>query len=90
MYGLEEDLIPISNVCSPQLHLLCVWLVDPLTHLQFENASLHPVMVENIKLYNYDKPTPIQSFAIPAILQGHDLLSCARTGKKPNATLHRP
>lgn len=48
-------------------------------------------MVENIKLYKYDKPTPVQSYAIPAILQGHDLLSCARTGKKkekkkPNAT----
>lgn len=38
-------------------------------------------MLENIKLAGYVKPTPVQAFAMPAILKGHDLIACAQTGK---------
>lgn len=31
----------------------------------------------------YEIPTPIQRYCIPAILEGHDLLSCAQTGRFP-------
>jgi ATP-dependent RNA helicase DDX3X len=49
--------------------------------VKFEEAGLHPVMVENIKLCGYKIPTPIQAYAIPAVLTGHDLIAVAQTGR---------
>lgn len=37
-------------------------------------------MVENIKLCGYEIPTPIQSYSIPAVLTGNDLIAVAQTG----------
>lgn len=37
--------------------------------------------MQNIKLARYDKPTPVQSYVIPAVLQGHDVVAVAQTGK---------
>ena len=48
--------------------------------MKFEEAGLHPVMVENIKLCGYKIPTPIQAYSIPAILTGKDLIAVAQTG----------
>lgn len=53
---------------------------DPL--LQFEDAGLHPVVLENIKLAGYVEPTPIQSYCIPPILEGKDIVAVAQTGKQ--------
>jgi ATP-dependent RNA helicase DDX3X len=38
-------------------------------------------MLENIRLCNYEVPTPIQAYAIPAVLTGHDLIAIAQTGE---------
>jgi ATP-dependent RNA helicase DDX3X len=38
-------------------------------------------MRENVRLCLYDKPTAIQSFALPAIHRGKDLIGIAQTGK---------
>ncbi|KAF8249745.1 DEAD/DEAH box RNA helicase [Wilcoxina mikolae CBS 423.85] len=56
----------------------------------FKDAGLHPVMLENIHLCKYDKPTPIQRYCIPSILQGYDLLSCAQTGSGKTAAFLVP
>lgn len=48
---------------------------------KFEDAKLHPAMHENIRLSGYQEPTPIQAYSIPCLLQGHDLLAGAQTGK---------
>lgn len=37
-------------------------------------------MLNLLKLYNYVKPTPIQSQAIPAIMSGRDIIGIAKTG----------
>lgn len=47
----------------------------------FEDAGLHPVILENIKLCGYNHPTPVQSYTLPAIKLGHDIIACAQTGK---------
>ncbi|PWW73817.1 DEAD-domain-containing protein [Tuber magnatum] len=57
---------------------------------RFEEAPLHPVMLRNIKLAGYEIPTPIQRYCIPAILDGHDLLSCAQTGSGKTAAFMIP
>ncbi|KAI5846516.1 P-loop containing nucleoside triphosphate hydrolase protein [Morchella snyderi] len=56
----------------------------------FDGAKLHPVMLENIRLAGYKVPTPIQRYCIPAILEGHDILSCAQTGSGKTAAFLIP
>jgi len=47
----------------------------------FEDAGLHPVMLENVRLCLYNAPTPIQAYCIPAVLTGHDVVAIAQTGQ---------
>ena len=47
---------------------------------RFQDAGLHPAMMENVGLEGYQTPTPIQRYTIPAILQGHDVIGIAQTG----------
>ncbi|KAK4453568.1 putative ATP-dependent RNA helicase [Podospora aff. communis PSN243] len=47
---------------------------------KFEDAGLHPAMLANVKLCRYSIPTPIQSYCIPAIKSGYDVIAIAQTG----------
>jgi ATP-dependent RNA helicase DDX3X len=38
-------------------------------------------MLQNVKLCQYNAPTPIQSYCIPSILTGNDVVAVAQTGK---------
>ena len=42
-------------------------------------------MVQNIKLMHYDKPTPIQQYTIPAVVQGYDVIGISQTGSGKTA-----
>lgn len=42
-------------------------------------------MLENVKLCRYTIPTPIQSYCIPAVLTGHDVVGIAQTGMSAQA-----
>jgi hypothetical protein len=55
-------------------------LYFPILISQFQNAGLHPVIVENIDLCGYDIPTPIQAYTIPVINKGLDVIATAQTG----------
>ncbi|CAG8290024.1 unnamed protein product [Penicillium olsonii] len=57
--------------------------------VDWKDFGLHPVMLQNIALCQYDRPTAIQSYAIPAVLSNQDLIAVAQTGK-PRAELHEP
>jgi len=46
----------------------------------FTDADISGVLKENIAKSHYEKPTPIQKWAIPVILNGRDLMGCAQTG----------
>ncbi|KAI7282570.1 DEAD/DEAH box RNA helicase [Hortaea werneckii] len=56
----------------------------------FEDAGLHPVVLENIKLAHYFEPTPIQSYCIPPILEGKDVVAVAQTGSGKTAAYMIP
>ncbi|KAJ5652302.1 ATP-dependent RNA helicase ded1 [Penicillium longicatenatum] len=54
---------------------------EPVTAVkEWDDAGLHPIMRENVRLCLYDKPTAIQAFALPAIHRGKDLIGIAHTG----------
>lgn len=46
----------------------------------FDDIKLTDIIRDNVKMARYDKPTPVQKYAIPIILAGRDLMSCAQTG----------
>ncbi len=56
----------------------------------FQDASLHPVILDNVKLCGYDEPTPVQKYSIPCILSGADLLAGAQTGSGKTAAFLIP
>ncbi|KAJ6157584.1 DEAD/DEAH box RNA helicase [Penicillium chermesinum] len=67
----ELNETPVVNVESEQP-------LKPV--ISWDGMGLHPVMRENIELCCYKYPTTIQSWAIPAVLQGKDLIGIAQTG----------
>ncbi|EQL00576.1 DEAD/DEAH box RNA helicase [Ophiocordyceps sinensis CO18] len=51
----------------------------------FKDAALHPVMLDNIHLFGFENPTPIQKYTIPSMIQGHDVIGIAQTGSGKTA-----
>ncbi|CRK97855.1 CLUMA_CG011230, isoform A [Clunio marinus] len=56
----------------------------------FDDIKLTDIIRENVKMARYDKPTPVQKYAIPIILSGRDLMSCAQTGSGKTAAFLVP
>ena len=56
----------------------------------FQDLNLDPSIMQAIKDQEYEKPTPIQEKAIPALLNGKDLLGCAQTGTGKTAAFAIP
>ncbi|GMM32736.1 DEAD-box ATP-dependent RNA helicase [Saccharomycopsis crataegensis] len=46
----------------------------------FIAPPMDPLLVENVKLARYTKPTPVQKYSIPIIAAKRDLMACAQTG----------
>ena len=58
--------------------------------ISFLDLKLHEALQLSLKEAGYTHPTPIQSEAIPALLQGRDLLGCAQTGTGKTAAFALP
>ncbi len=58
--------------------------------MKFEELNLAPAIVKAVLEQGYVTPTPIQAQAIPAVLEGHDLLGGAQTGTGKTAAFVLP
>ncbi len=58
--------------------------------MAFNSFSLHADIVRGIKDLGFTKPTPIQKDAIPAALDGRDVLACSATGSGKTAAFVLP
>ena len=47
---------------------------------QFTTPPINELLMENIKLARFTKPTPVQKHSIPIIAAKRDLMACAQTG----------
>ncbi len=59
-------------------------------NMTFEELKLAPAILEAVREQGYEHPTPIQAEAIPAVLEGHDLLAGAQTGTGKTAAFTLP
>lgn len=58
--------------------------------MSFDSLGLAPSLLQNLSENGYKKPTPIQEKAIPAILNGEDVLGIAKTGSGKTASYVLP
>jgi len=72
----------------PNSLLSLVWsLVSVLT---FSSLKLHRDLLGGVKELGFARPTPIQADAIPAAIDGRDVLACAMTGSGKTAAFLLP
>ncbi|MDG1138347.1 MAG: DEAD/DEAH box helicase [Opitutales bacterium] len=58
--------------------------------MNFKELGLEPKIIQAIEELGYEEPTPIQSMAIPPILEGRDLVGSAQTGTGKTAAFALP
>ena len=58
--------------------------------MTFDDLNLAPAIMKAVREQGYETPTPIQAQAIPAVLQGQDLLAGAQTGTGKTAAFTLP
>ena len=58
--------------------------------MPFTQLGLTPELMRALNASDYIRPTPIQSEAIPVILQGSDLIGTAKTGTGKTAAFVAP
>ncbi len=58
--------------------------------MTFDDLNLAPAILKAVREHGYETPTPIQAQAIPAVLEGHDLLGGAQTGTGKTAAFVLP
>ena len=58
--------------------------------MSFKELRLHPTILANLSSLGYKRPTPIQSQAIPIVMEGRDILGIAKTGSGKTASFVLP
>src|ERR1044071_4922760 len=58
--------------------------------MSFSELKLIEPLCRALEAERYEQPTPIQSKAVPLVLQGRDLLGCAQTGTGKTAAFVLP
>ena len=61
-----------------------------MIYMKFDELKLINPLLANVRDAGYSAPTPIQAATIPLVLEGSDVLGCARTGTGKTAAFALP
>uniref|UniRef100_A0A183BL91 RNA helicase n=1 Tax=Globodera pallida TaxID=36090 RepID=A0A183BL91_GLOPA len=53
---------------------------EPFSTCSWREIGISPWLIKQLEEFNLRKPTPVQTNCIPKILEGSDVLGCAKTG----------
>ena len=67
-----------------------LFFITVQNHMSFQKLGLSEPLLKTIAEQNYTQPYPIQQEAIPAILEGKDILGIAKTGSGKTASFVLP
>ncbi len=73
-----------------QSHIISCQFIRTFVLMKFEEFKLHPRILEALSYMGFEKATPIQEKAIPAIMEGRDVLGTAQTGTGKTAAFILP
>jgi len=62
----------------------------PKNITSFDEVTLTDIIKDNVKLARYTRPTPVQKYAIPIVMNCRDLMACAQTGSGKTAAFLVP
>jgi ATP-dependent RNA helicase DDX3X len=57
--------------------------LEPCT--EFTDETVGAKLMNNLRIINYTKPTPVQKYSIPIGMSGGDMMACAQTGSGKTA-----
>lgn len=80
MFALQYDEIPVEATGRN----------PPQPINSFTDINLGRILTENIKSAGYVRPTPVQKYALPIVLNERDLMACAQTGSGKTAAFLFP
>jgi ATP-dependent RNA helicase DeaD len=72
--------LPVEAMMSP----------NPPTESLFDALQIDARLVQSVRALGFETPTPIQAQAIPALLEGRDVIGRARTGSGKTAAFGLP
>lgn len=84
LFGVQEDPlfassgINFDNYDDIPVEATGDGVPEPIT--AFTAPPLDELLVSNVVLSRYVKPTPVQKYSIPIVAGGRDLMACAQTG----------
>jgi ATP-dependent RNA helicase RhlE len=88
---LTRPIPSISSAATRIIHEPTLQVVPAVPSLEgFETLGLDPVLLRGVRELGYERPTPIQTRAIPTVLAGKDLFGCAQTGTGKTAAFALP
>jgi len=87
---IEEKKVVEDNKQNGLIEDADVSEMERISRLNFPNLGLSDWICEMCKTMEFRRPMPVQSFCIPAVLEGKDVMGCAETGSGKTAAFCLP